>query len=362
MKILKLFLFWRIGLIILTFLGSLIFPLVENGGIGAIGAGREFDFWASWAQWDGGHFYNIAKFGYSGPNEYAFFPLFPLLIKFFSLILFGNLLLAGFLISNIAFLIFLYIFYELVKSKYNQKTATRALITLISFPTAYFAVAFYSEPLFLLLSALTFLLLEKRKFIEAAIFASFASFTRFVGIFLVIPVTFYYLESIKFSFRNLNLNIISIPISLTGIISYCLYLFLKFQDPFYFLTVESTWHRSITNPATTIYYYLTENVTNKPFNDYLDVFLTLAFLIILGFGIRKISLSWWLFSLLVIIVPASTGTLTSMPRYLLGAIPVFVLAGIYLKDRQFMQIFIWSSSLILQVVLAVMFVNGRWTA
>mgnify|MGYP001592689126 FL=1 len=212
------------------------------------------------------------------------------------------------------------------------------------------------------MSALTFLLLEKRKFIEAAIFASFASFTRFVGIFLVIPVTFYYLESIKFSFRNLNLNIISIPISLTGIISYCLYLFLKFQDPFYFLTVESTWHRSITNPATTIYYYLTENVTNKPFNDYLDVFLTLAFLIILGFGIRKISLSWWLFSLLVIIVPASTGTLTSMPRYLLGAIPVFVLAGIYLKDRQFMQIFIWSSSLILQVVLAVMFVNGRWTA
>lgn len=360
--ILKIFLFWRLGLLLLTFIGSQIFPLVANGGLGAIGANQNFDFWASQAQWDGGHFYNIAKFGYFGPNEYAFFPLFPILIKLTSFLLFGNILLAGFLITNIAFLIFLYVFYNLVKTKYGQKIAQNSLVTLITFPTTYFAVAYYSESLFLLFITLTLFLSAKKKFWQAAIFVSLASLTRTLGIFLIIPQIISYLQDIKFNIRNINTKALSIPVALIGFGAYSTYLWQKFKDPLYFLTVQLTWHRSLTNPLSTVYSYLSQNITQKSFNDYLDIFLTITFLLILAVGIKKIPFSWWLFALLAILIPASTGTLTSMPRYLLAALPVFILLGIYLRESFLARILIWSVSLALQTALAIMFVNGHWTA
>src|SRR3989338_7087953 len=101
--IVKIFLFWRIGLFLITYLGSQTFPLVANSGIGAIGPGKTFNFWASWAQWDGGHYLNIAKYGYPLNSDFAFFPVYPSLIRFITLFFQNNYLLSGLLVSNITF-------------------------------------------------------------------------------------------------------------------------------------------------------------------------------------------------------------------------------------------------------------------
>lgn len=361
-KIIKIFIFWRLGLLLVTYLGSLVLPLQANGGLGAPTLTKPFNYWLSWAQWDGGHYFNISQLGYFGPNEYAFFPLYPLLVKLTSFLFFGNHLIAGLLISNISFLAFLCVFYKLVKNKFNNDVALISLITVIIFPTAYFGVAMYSEGLFLLLAVLTFLMLEKKNFFLASVFVSLTSLTRFAGIFLVIPLAWYCIESIHFNIKKINLNLLAIPLSMVGFVGYCTYLWLRFNDPLYFFTVQSTWHRSLTNPITTIYSYLTTNITTKPFNDYLDIIATISFLVITVIRFRKIHPSWSLYSLLVIIVPASSGTLTSMPRYVLSAVPTFVLIGYYLKDKKVFRLLLWVIFLILQVKLAVMFVNGYWTA
>lgn len=360
--ILKIFIFWRISLFALTYLGSVIFPKVANGGIGAIGQGKAFDFLSSWAQWDGGHFVNIARLGYFNPQEYAFFPLFPNLIRFVSIFTFGNLVFAGLIISNVSFLAFLIVFHKLVRKKFGSQIANTSVFTLLTFPTAFFGVAVYSESVFLLLAVLTLYFLESKRFLFAAACASFASSTRLVGAFLSIPVAWSYLESISFKVKNLNLKALAIPLSVAGLFLYSLYLYLRFGDPFYFSTVESVWHRSFVNPVTTIYSYLAVNTFAKPFNDYLDIAATLGFLVILGLGFRKIPKAWWIYSLLVVLLPASTGTLTSMPRYVLSAFPVFILLGIYLKDRQVLKMITWGAFLILQVALAVLFVNGYWVS
>lgn len=60
------------------------------------------------ANFDGEHYYNIATQGYA-LYEQAFFPLYPILIKIFS-IGFGAFI-SGILISNISFIIFLLVFY-----------------------------------------------------------------------------------------------------------------------------------------------------------------------------------------------------------------------------------------------------------
>ncbi|MDO8487620.1 MAG: mannosyltransferase family protein [Candidatus Curtissbacteria bacterium] len=379
--ILKIFIFWRISLFVLTYLGSVIFPKVANGGIGAIGQGKTFDFLSSWAQWDGGHFINIARLGYFNPQEYAFFPLLPNLIRFVTIFTFGNLVLAGLIISNVSFLAFLIIFHKLVNKKFGSQIANISVFTFLTFPSAFFGVAVYSESIFLLLAVLALYFLESKRFLYAALCASLAGATRVVGVFLIIPFTISLLSlrgalrlrsgrqsnleqiaSLTTFARNDIVKALLIPLSVSGLFLYSLYLYLKFGDPFYFSTVESVWHRSFVNPFSTIYSYLTINVFAKPFNDYLDIAATLGFLVILALGFRKIPKSWWFYSLLVILVPASTGTLTSMPRYVLSAFPVFILLGIYLKDRQILRMITWGIFLVLQVALAIMFVNGFWTA
>ena len=71
----------------------------------------------SFANFDGIYYLRIAKFGYQ-QYEQVFFPLYPILIRSFSSI-FKNYLLSGLFISNISFLIALYIF-----SKYLKQIST----------------------------------------------------------------------------------------------------------------------------------------------------------------------------------------------------------------------------------------------
>ena len=50
---------------------------------------------------DSQHYLNMAEFGYPEPRLYAFFPLYPILIKLFTFII-PSYQISGFLISNIA--------------------------------------------------------------------------------------------------------------------------------------------------------------------------------------------------------------------------------------------------------------------
>src|SRR3989338_3345947 len=300
--IVKLFTFWRLGLFLVTYLGSLVLPKIENGGLGAIGKGHTLNFWTSWAQWDGGHYFGIAESGYLLFSDYAFFPLFPFLVRVVNLLL-GNLILSGLIVSNIAFLIFLLIFFKVIKEKYSPKVAQLTIGTFLVFPTTFFAVAFYSEFLYI----------------------------------LVAPF---------------------------GFIFYGLYLFFKVNDPFKFLTIQSSWERSVIDPITTFVSYIWVIATGqqRPINDYFDLALTLLFLAILILGRRKIPSSWWIFSMAVILLPASFGTLTSMPRYLLSSLGSFVIIAQYLKERPRLRIVLWSLSLFSQAVLATRFILGYWVA
>lgn len=359
--IIKIFLVWRIGLFAATYIGSKVFPLVANGGIGAVGAGKNFDFFASWAQWDGGHYFNIANQGYFGPNEYAFFPLYPALIKVASVLTFGNTLLAGLLISNIFFAIFLYVFYNFTAKLHNKKTAFAATVTLMVFPTSFFAVALYSEGLFLLIIGLFFTQLQSKKYLFAAFLVGAASLTRFIGITLSISLLIELIKEIRWNLKQLAGKLTIIVISFLPFAAYCLYLLRRFKDPLYFLTVQSTWHRQLANPVKTAYSYISTFQSNKPFNDYLDVYLTLFFAIVLILGRKKISAPIWVFSALAILIPASTGTLTSMPRYLLSSLGTFIILGSYLEAKK-IKYAVWSISLLSQIALAIMFVNGNWVA
>lgn len=363
-KSLKIFLFWRIGLLAVTYLGSLTFPLIQNSGIGAIGPGKSFDYWASWAQWDGGHYLNIAAFGYLDITNYAFFPLFPTLAGIVHHFLKLDLITSGLLISNIAFVLFLIVFFKLVFSKYTKEVAYASTITLLLFPTSFFATAYYSESLFLLIVTLAFASLWRKNFLLAALLASLASLTRLMGVMLIVSVFYSYFASIKFNPRKVNIKLFHIAAAFFGVSVYSIYLFFNLNDPLRFLTSQSNWQRTVTDPISTIVSYIWPIVTRqlRPFSDWLDLGFTLLFLSILILGIKKIPSSLWIFSMLAILIPTSSGTLTSMPRYLLASLGAFIIVGLYLTGKPKLKIIVWTASLLLQIFFAVRFINGYWVA
>lgn len=362
--ILSLFLIWRIGLFLVTFLGTTTFPLVANGGIGAANASHGFDFFKSWAQWDGGYYYNIAQHGFINDKDFAFFPLYPILIHYFAKLLFGNYLLSGLLISNLSSFLVFSLFYKLVKTQYSKKIAFSALITLITFPTSFYLVAYYSESLFLLFLIMLFLFLKSKNYYFSSLAISLLSITRITGVFAVISAIYSYLAKKNFKFRIVDRNLFFIIFAPITLFIYCLFLFKNYHDPLKFLTIESLWKRSLMDPVATFSSYIFPMLTfqKRPINDYFDLGISLLFLITLILGRKKIPSSWWIFSIYAILIPASTGTLTSMPRYLITCFGAFVIFGKFLQDKKSLSIFIWIIGLSLQAFLAVLFLSGRWVA
>src|SRR3990167_3556652 len=151
--VLSIFIFWRIALLAIAYVAVKIlpifgdrFPYVEI----LKQSGLPYWLW-SFGNFDGVHYLRIAQDGYAYQSSQAFFPFYPILIKLVSYLTFGNFLIAALLISNLAFLAGLLIFYKLVKKNYGQKTAFWSCLFLLAFPTSFYFGAVYTEGIFFLM-------------------------------------------------------------------------------------------------------------------------------------------------------------------------------------------------------------------
>ncbi len=110
-----------------------------------------------WQRFDVIHYTRIATFGYHDVQLTVFYPLFPLLIKLAAPLVGGHVLLAALVVSNIACLLALIVFYRLLADEQFEAGASRrALMYLLVFPAGFFLLVPYTESLFLLLSLLCF--------------------------------------------------------------------------------------------------------------------------------------------------------------------------------------------------------------
>lgn len=357
----KIFVVWHLGLFLLGIWGSIIFEKIPNGAIRALSLDESFSYIESLLQWDGGHYLTIAKFGYQNSSDFAFFPLYPLAIKALSGVI-GNQIFWGIFISNISFFIFLLLIFKTLSKKYSKKIGFNVYITYLLFPTAFFTTAYYSESLFLLLAFASIYAIDNKKYFLSSMLINLSSLTRMVGSLLI--VSFFYKYFTSYSGRiHVDRKIIYPILSVYGITLYAFYLFINAGNPLQFSSVQTLWGREVVDPISTILSYVwTFLFELKNPIDYLDFLLTVSFLVILIWGIHKISPQLWIFSILSILIPASSGTLTSMPRYLLSSIGAFIIIGIYLEEKPFLKKPFWAICLILQIILYVRFLNGYWVA
>ena len=297
---------------------------------------NNFLFW-SWANFDSEHYLKIAQIGYGysrGFPLFPFFPLYPLLLRFFSFLCLGDFFLAGQLIILIFLPLTIYFANKVLKSKgfNNRRILVIDLLFLLS-PGGVFLNAFYTELPFLFFVALSFYFLSKKKYFGASLWATLASGTRVVGIFLAPAIFWKLLKDKEVSwFKKLLFPFISA----LGLLFYASYLGIKFGDPFLFGLSHQAWGKAqVVFPLITLWKYVKTIIIfpkNLSFLNYYVVVLEFlittgvlfSFIVVWFKSVKKRNVSSILiFSTLCFVLPFLTGSLGTMPRYLLTFLSLF---------------------------------------
>src|SRR5262245_26150004 len=146
---------FRVMSALLAFFVSVTFPLNANQGFSVYRAPHAF--WDTFARYDAGWYNQIATAGYAyaagGRNNLAFFPLYPLLMRWAGWLLGGeqqDFDCAGIIVSWAAFALAMAVVYRLARLDLTHDESLRAVAYTAVLPSAYFFGVVYSESLFFL--------------------------------------------------------------------------------------------------------------------------------------------------------------------------------------------------------------------
>ncbi|MBI3397558.1 hypothetical protein HY045_03720, partial [Candidatus Woesebacteria bacterium] len=316
------FFLWRIGLFIVAVIAvNLIHSQANFLGGGLENYTKAPWFWG-WSNFDGEHYLSIARFGYR-PLEQAFFPLYPLLIRLTVKIFDVHFIhpelanISGLLISNASFLIGLMGFYNVLQLDYSEKITKLAVFLILIFPTSFYFGSVYTEGLFFALIIWSFYFARKRNWFIASLLALLSSMTRIVGIIMLPALIVEFLlaqQSMKFNRKAIWLLLIPL-----GLISYMIFLKIKFGDPLAFIhTLPSFGEQRSGTPILlpqVFYRYLFKifpnlNYSYLPliFTTFLEFFSSLLFLIISIFSLLRLRLSYSIYLVAGFLLPTLSGS------------------------------------------------------
>lgn len=322
-----------------------------------------------WANFDGVYYLTIAHAGYTVDNS-GFFPLYSIFIKIFGLnsATFSiQQFLTAAVLSSTFLLLGLIFFQKLINIDYKQNISFNTLLFLLLFPTSFYFAATYPESLFFFLSIASFYFARKGNWVLSGISATLLTATRIVGIAIFPALLFeFYLQNKTFFSRR----IIPIFLAPLGIISYFWYDHLNFGNFFQFAKAQVALHNNrsehlILFPQTIYRYFKIFFMMNfSQFEWWIALLEFISFVfasaMIYVSWKKKIRLSYILFSIIALLIPASTGTFTGMPRYVLILFPMFI--ALALIKNKFIKAAYVIISIILLIVLFMLFSKGYYIA
>jgi len=217
-----------------------------------------------WDKLDANWFLYIAQYGYSRHNATAaFYPGYPILVRYVGDLCGGHLLLGAYLVSNLALLGALILLYRLTELEYDQASGRRAVLYMAIYPTAVFLFGLYSESLFLLFAVAAFYLARRGHWWWAGLVGIGATLTRSIGVVIALALVVEAVHQTVEDRRRESQNTRS-PLRLTatvvgrlacsviplaGTAGYLLFWQLRYHDWNRSITLEKTWwHRAFTLP------------------------------------------------------------------------------------------------------------------
>jgi len=361
--------------------------------------------WLMWQRFDSGFYLNLAKSGYWPAStlhtysNWAFFPLFPLLIFLFAHLFGGSdvaFSLAGLLISNAAALIAVFYLYRLVRREFGANTASLSVIYLALFPTAFYLSAFYSESLFLSCSVACIYYAREQRWWLSGLYGGLASLARAEGVLLLLPVVWEYWQVMSDRYAPLTstandhfqervrawltsrlrgpllaarelrnwLSLFALGLIPSGLLAFLIYG--KIKTGHLLATFDNQkwgWGRYFENPLQLLSTSLTHPEQASPMDWNFWILNMCIALLFLGFTVwafRKLPMIYALFTLVMVLLPLSSSRLNSISRYYLIVFPVFILLALWSKNVEHAnrRLLIMILFAMLQAVLMVFFVLG----
>lgn len=341
----------------------------------------------SWANFDGVHYLTIVAKGYVGTASIqAFFPLYPGAVWVAQQVV-QQPIVAGLIVANVALVIAAVLWFSLMKQVMGEKEAWLSLIFLLLFPTSFFLGAMYGESIFLCWVLGSLLAAQQKRWWLAGLLAAAASATRVVGVLLVPTLWLVILEfnlakthphsleswkgALRKSWQKQKTAFAWVSIGVAGLLGYMWYLQRAFNDALYFFHVQADFG-GIRQETLVLYPQVLWRATKivatfRPINwqyyTFLQEFLvgTLV-LVILLLAFKKIRWSYAFFSLAVFLVPTLTGTFSSLPRYVLVCLSLYMWLALVLKSRPWaLALYLVCSGLLLSIN-TILFIQGYWVA
>ena len=189
---------------------------------------------AALGNWDGAWYGSVVERGYEygadgAQHNVAFFPLLPLLSS--SLVHVGvPWPIAGVVLNNAAFLIFLFVLFAYSRERLGGHGAKWAVLVACVLPLSLFCSAAYSEGLFMLTSCLALLAYQRGQYLNAGIAATAASATRPFGAALAVALVI----AAILERRSLH-DIVLSSFGFLGIGGFAMFCAWRFHDPIAFM-------------------------------------------------------------------------------------------------------------------------------
>ena len=297
-------------------------------------------FLNAWAQYDARAYLDIAQNGYNaqfpGGGNYAWYPLYPLLIKIFSFIGYD---LSAFLISNIASFIAIFYLFRLVKEEFGNKIAKKTILYLSFFPTVYFLTAMYAESMLLMLTVMSFYYAKKDKWIHACVLGLFASMTRIQGALLFFPIAYMYCRSRNFNLMSIGKRSLSLLLIPLGALIVMLYHYAVTGNAFIQFSTQAAYGRVLAAPwksfETAILNIISPTSTEYLLYNAFNLVMALGFIFLAVYSFRLLKKEYGIYFLISMLVPISSMTLLSISRHDLVMFPAFIVMAKMAEKKKY---------------------------
>ena len=368
-----------------------------------------------WQRGDTIGYTKIAMSGYvPGDGTTVFFPLYPFLMRLVGNLLFGNYLLGGIIVSNVAYFLALVYLYKLSQLEFDSQVATRTIVYLSVFPTAFFLLGAYTESPFLLFAVSAFYYARKGNWLAASIAGLLAALTKQLGLLLLLPLLYEYLDNVRsrakchceersdeaiscpqrrgllrslrslamtnVTFRSIRLDVLFLFLIPVGTLAFLLFRHFYIGEPFLVETYRVQWGVKASWPWNNVVDSFTalfdtgrfpplnpeDTLLRRIFYNSFDLACVGLFLYLTVVCFRRLRLSYGLYMASVLFVVLMQNfrppyPIAAFPRYVLVLFPGFMVLGSMVRNKALHWAMIYLSTMLLSLFTA-MFATWRVVA
>jgi hypothetical protein len=339
------FLSSRLGVLVIGFLGLALIGYAPNTPPWRV---YPNDLLNLPARWDTGWYLGVAVDGYEWQparsqqqQNIAFFPMFPMLMRYGSLFAARQTMWVGVAISLVAFFLALRYLFRFARATIGDEGAAAGVAFLAAYPFALFYSAAYTESLFLLMTVAACYHFERDELKRAALWGLAAGLTRPNGCLLSIPLALIALRPLApIGWRPLVPRMAVAAMPGVGMLTYSAYIYALTGNPLQWAAQNAAWGRVYRGfdalLGERIEFLQQYGLYDYAANRALDLMYVATLLFVLGSVwpvFRRFGLPYAVLILINVLPPLAMGGLLSMGRVTAVIFPTFLWMGAAVPAR-----------------------------